>query len=539
MHSFKCHICEHVTTISKENPTEIFNPDSVLLAEIKEQEAKKKLGKIRVLIVDESKSFHHVLTEILESDGTVEVVGVAANGSEAFKLCNTLKPDLITLDVNMPVMGGNTTITHLMFSNPCPVVIISNLSNGTQGTIIDFLRIGAVDFLIKPQNDQDPEKTRQKFVKTITLASGAKTENFHHISAPKPIATQVKPAGHRDPCGQLAIILSGIGGYVELFKVFTRLPSGFEGTIVAIQTMPEELTRHLVSYINQISRIPVLPLGSGTQLLAGHCYIGTEDKTAFELEEREDGFYIKEQAMLHDSPASKMNFGGVTICSVADWFFGKRTLVLLSGADPGPLAGLRYFLHKNGKIIVQKPSTCMVSEHIEEVEQSGLADTTALAEEIVEVIIEQLNLSCAALAGSTKNRIGTDFSQKRRLQRIFFTLVTGPRVNLIVSDEPVEVMAAVVVNLSENGLRLVVNGDLYPLLPQMGQQMTIQSVTGDMDLDVLAGQKVEVRWVQDQLLGTYNAFGCVLVDTPDTTQQFLKEIVDVALLVHNDGLFSL
>ncbi len=534
LHSFKCRTCGHLITISKENPGDIIPPASALLNQINYKKPKNKSGVLRVLIVDDSKLFRRMFTQILESDGTLKVVGEAADGNEALDLNETLRPDLITLDVNMPIMGGTTTLKRFMLTTPCPVVIISNLSNRTQSTIIDFLRLGAVDFFLKPKNNQDPEKTQQRFIRTIQRAAGAQIGDFKRLRAPKPKPTQVKPAGHRTPCRQLSIIFSGAGGYAEIFKVFARLPSGFEGTVVVMQAMPEELTLPLVEYINQICRIPVLPIGPDTQLLAGHCYFGTSN-TRLVLQSQEDRFYLKAPR----TPDPQKNCSELILRTVAERFPGPLSLTLLSGADPGSLEGLQHFREKKGKIIIQKPSTCMVRKHVEEIKQAKLVDTEVTPEEIVEVFINQLGLPCVALSGNRQNKIGTDFTQKRRFQRIFFSMATGPRANLIISGSPAEEIVAVVMNLSEEGLVLMVSdgGDL--LLQSKNQEIQIKSIEGEPDLSFLAGEKAEVRWVLESSKIPNNWLGCMFTNIPDTARRYLNEVVHAALQEHNDKLSAI
>ena len=536
LHSFKCQRCDFLITISKGNPAGIMAPESALLAQIRDQEPENESRPLRVLIVDDSNFSRRMITQILESDGTVAVVGEAVNGSDALEQNEALRPDLITLDVNMPVMGGNMALKRFMLTIPCPVVIISSLSDRSQGAIIDFLRTGAVDFFMKPSSNQEPEKTRQRFIRTIQCAARTKVGNFKYLRAPKPVPTQVKPAGHRGPCRQLAIIFSGAGGYAELFKVFDRLPSGFGGTIVVMQAMPDELTIPLVGYINQICRIPVLPVGPDTQLRAGHCYIGT-DNIPLELNKQDDGFYLKPfgTPVTHDS---NENCSDLMLRSVAENFPGLLSLTLLSGADPGSLDGLRRFRAKNGKIIIQKPSTCMVSEHVEEIKQAGLADADVVPEEIVEIIAEHLNLPCVALSGNKKNIIGTSFIQQRRFQRIFFTMETGPRVYLSVPGSPTKEFVAVVMNLSEGGLGLVAKESIAPFLKNKDQQIQIKTIKGEPDLSFLAGEKAEVRWVLDTLQVPYRGFGCRFMNIPDSSRQCLREIVGAALQEHHDRLWG-
>ncbi len=538
-HSFHCRECDFLITISKEKPTEIISPDVALQNQLGTGGETDSSRKNRVLVVDDSKLFRRIITQILESDGTLEVVGEAADGNEALQLNQELKPDLITLDVNMPGMEGTSVLKRFMLTHPCPVVIVSNLSNRSQDTIIDFLRLGAVDFLVKPKHEQDPEEIRKYFVKTVRDASRARVEAFTRLIAPHAISTQIKPAGHSIPCRQLAIIVSGSGGIAELFHIFNRLPSGFDGTVIVLQTMPKELVSPLVGYMNQICRIPVLPIARDTPILAGQSYIGTTD-TVMEFQERDAEFYLTTQ---NDSPAASVSRQGVDILlrSVADRFPGLFTLTVLSGAKVCSLETLRYFKIKAGKILVKQPSTCMVRDQVEQVSEAGLMDAEAAPGSIVKTIIEHLHLECMPLPETTQRNIAPEFSQKRRHQRIYFTLQTGPQITIGIpgSSNTNTVLHARIMDLSEAGIGFIVARGVHDAMNlSTGDNVKILSVEGEPQLPLLAGVTAEIRWVMDTTEIPFAGYGGMFLDIAESLRLYLRKIVETALLAHQSVLFN-
>jgi len=536
-HSFRCRECDYLITISKEKPTEIISPDVALRNQLGAKEITAPIRKKRVLVVDDSKLFRRIIKQILESDGTLEVVGEAADGHEALQRNQELKPDLITLDVNMPGMGGASVLKRFMLTHPCPVVIVSNLSNRSQDTIIDFLRLGAVDFLVKPRHEQDPEEVRKNFVKTVHDASVARVEAFTRLFAPPSVPTQIKPAGHSIPCRQMALIVSGAGGIAELFHIFNRLPRGFDGTVIVIQTMPEELVAPLVAYMNQICRIPVLPIARETPILAGQCYIGTSD-TALELRERHAEFFL---TTANDNPAASARRQGLDtlLRSVADYFPGMFSLTVLSGAKACSLETLRYFKVKSGKIIVKQPSTCMVRDHVEEIGDAGLSDAEAAPGSIVKAIIEHLRLQCMPLPDDLQKKSVPEFFQKRRLQRIYFTLQTGPRITLGIpglSDENT-ILQAGVLDLSEAGIGFVVTGDdCDSTILKKGEKVKIVAVDGEPQLSLLAGVTAEIRWVMDTGAIPFTRYGGLHLEIAEPIRLHLRQLVDTALRAHQSAL---
>jgi chemotaxis response regulator CheB len=188
----------------------------------------------------------------------------------------------------------------------------------------------------------------------------------------------------------LSIIVSGAGGVAELFDIFNTLPSDFGGTVIVIQTMPEELLSPLIAYMNQICSIPVSPISLETPILAGQCYIGTSD-TVVELQENQTEFYLTRP---NETPMPGAGRQGVDMLlhSVADRFSGMFSLTLLSGTKACSLQTLHYFKAKLGSIIVKRPSTCMIGDYLEEIKEAGLSDAEAAPGSIVKTIIEHFCL---------------------------------------------------------------------------------------------------------------------------------------------------
>ncbi|MBM9614091.1 response regulator [Desulfobulbus rhabdoformis] len=385
-HSFHCQECNLLITISKERPSEIISPDVALknqLVAVTTAPTPKK----RILVVDDSKLFRRIIRDILESDGTMEVVGEASNGHEALQRNQELHPDLITLDVNMPGMGGTSALKRFMLTHPCPVVIISNLSNRSQETIIDFLRLGAVDFLVKPRHEQDPEEVRQHYLKTIHDAAKAHVEHFRLLSPPPPLENLIKKPANRVPCQRLAIIISGAGGIAELFPLLVKISSEFAGSLLVLQTMPSVLLAPLVHYMNQICRIQVVPLTSETPLLAGQCYLSTA--AGFTLQKHTNGIVLTMPDSFPASPGRRQGIDPL-IRSVVDHFAGTVSLNFFSGAKLCSLDTLRFFKAEHRKITIKHPLSCMLREALEEIEASGLADAVSPPESLLETIMEHL-----------------------------------------------------------------------------------------------------------------------------------------------------
>jgi two-component system chemotaxis response regulator CheB len=155
---------------------------------------------VRVLIVDDSPLMCRVLQELLTADEEISVVGVAHDGEEALKKIDELKPTLITLDVNMPVMDGGTALKHIMIKNPCPIVVISRLGSKPPENILDFLRLGAVDFLSKPKKSEEMGHHHQQLIERIKQAAKVRISNFKRVKSPKVRLEAKDSFGGQNPC---------------------------------------------------------------------------------------------------------------------------------------------------------------------------------------------------------------------------------------------------------------------------------------------------------------------------------------------------
>jgi len=397
-----------LATESEEKPESASLPDM-----------KPKVDKWRVLIVDDSSMMCKVLTRLLSACDLLEVIGVAQNGEEALEKINTLKPDVITLDVNMPVMGGSTALKHIMLKNPGPVVIISSIGHGGLQNIFDFLRLGAVDFIGKPVIATDMAAQEELLAQCICLAASAHVKNFQLVKAPPILSGEktgdIKTTNNQQPSlnhipytsPALIIINSGIGGYAELIRLVPQLNNTMRAVVIVIHTMPPEFVNPFCEYLNERSLADVVPLLSPhikdsesektgvppLMLKMGSCYIGTNqlglkmdiinDKYRLAIEAHEK----RPQDWQGKVQNQQENNFDRFLHTVANSFPGVIITVLLSGAQVGNLEGLRHIKAIDGWIISQKSDTCMVAAPLEKVLDEQLATLEASSSEIANMIL--------------------------------------------------------------------------------------------------------------------------------------------------------
>lgn len=238
---------------------------------------------VSVLIVDDSGFFRRRIKNVLEQDPEIKVVGEAGNGKEAIERVKELNPDVVSMDVQMPVMDGITAVREIMKIRPTPCLMFSTLTFEGAKATLDALEAGAVDFLPKKFEDinkgtEDGGKVLQERIKTIAKRGLrlAHTRSKDHVVAEKEKATAhstKKTATIRVSQFDIVAIGTSTGGPVALQKVLTSLPAQFPCPILLIQHMPPKFTTAFAERMNAISKIEVREAQDGDKLKPGVAYL--------------------------------------------------------------------------------------------------------------------------------------------------------------------------------------------------------------------------------------------------------------------------
>ena len=233
-------------------------------------------SRIKVLVVDDSALMRKLIPQILERDNTIEVVGTAMDGAFGLKKIEDLRPDVVTLDLQMPRMDGMETLRQIMRRHRVPVVIVSALS--TEGATATFkaLALGAVDFVAKPRDAASAhmDEIAEDLIRKIKIAAKTRVRNG---AARPPLADPpklLKPATRprKEPTKVVAIGVS-TGGPYALQYLLSQLPGNFPGSIVVVQHMPEGFTDMFARRLNECCAIDVKEAQSGDLLIAGRALI--------------------------------------------------------------------------------------------------------------------------------------------------------------------------------------------------------------------------------------------------------------------------
>ena len=334
----------------------------------------------RVMIVDDSRFIRKIVQEILQADPGIMVAGYATNGQEALAKIDELKPDLILLDWDMPVMKGSTTLMHIMIRSPCPVVILSGFVGGVGANPFDLLCLGGVDFLRKPQNNWRMDGRADDLVHRIKEASQIKFERIRRVKIPPPVVKDPAEETESRPGDFLTVLGASTGGSTDLIRVIPLLPEDLPSSWVVLHDMQQEAIGAFIDYLNRRSRIEVRPLESGSVLAEGICYV---HPATVPVELVRDG----DRAVLKIiSDLRGVNVLDHFLVSASRAMGKNLVAVLLSGGADRGSSGLRAVKQARGITVVQDPMSSMDPRMAEAALEEGVVDYQCPADVLAETL---------------------------------------------------------------------------------------------------------------------------------------------------------
>ena len=349
---------------------------------------------VRVLIVDDSGFFRRRLSEIINTDPRLSVVGMAQNGKEAIELVKELKPDVITMDIEMPVMDGITAVRKIMAIQSTPILMLSTWTTVGAKSTLDALDAGAVDYMPKQfkdiSNKQEivNQQICQRLVKiaksvqaqpsmTIKPRIKASTPSFSEqktkIIIPQPLPrTTASPSRVtvKQPL-KLVAIGTSTGGPVALQKVLTQLPASFPYPLLLIQHMPGTFTQSFAERLNEQCHIKVKQAEDGDLLQAGTAYLAPGG-----MQMLLKGMANKPKISIQTSPPSETYKPCIdlTFESIAKIYPKETLAIILTGMGSDGREGCRE-LRKNGTVIwAQDKASSTIYGMPDAVAKAGLTD---------------------------------------------------------------------------------------------------------------------------------------------------------------------
>ncbi len=359
---YKCEGCGETLTVRKDRQTaSLFSPERGEGRGGKGPDgASKAAAGSRVLVVDDSGIIRKALGRILEGGNILKVVGEAVNGEEALELIPQLDPDVVTLDINMPVMDGLTTLKHMMIKSPKPAVMISTLTLEGASVTFDALKYGAVDFIPKPSqlNGKELEEQKANIVRKVALAARVETGAIRFLrSGGKAEGDLELPMR---PPEAIFCLGSSEGGYSTLLKIVPGLRPDLPVAVLAVLYAEPTYVDAFARYLDDHSPMKVRRAKDKQGLLAGYCYLASGEEY-LTMENRKGRFFLRVTPNPFPGRRGAIN---MLMMTVAEAFGEKSAGAVLSGMGEDGVEGLREIVRQGGIGIVQDPRTCLCKDMV-------------------------------------------------------------------------------------------------------------------------------------------------------------------------------
>ena len=245
-------------------------------------------NKTRVLIVEDSAFMRKVLENIFSADPQLQIAGHAKDGREAVALAESLKPDVITMDINMPHVDGLQATAQIMTTNPRPIVVVSSESKEGASSTLKALELGAIEFVAKPSGaiDLDMQSVREELLRKVKMASKVRVvRTASRLAAtlqsgapapapvPRPAPAAHLPSAQGDQRFPVVVLAASTGGPATVMRLAPGFTKEFPGAVILVQHMPASFTRQYAAQLAEFTEIPVKEAENGETLQPGNFYI--------------------------------------------------------------------------------------------------------------------------------------------------------------------------------------------------------------------------------------------------------------------------
>ena len=323
---------------------------------------------INIIVIDDSAFMRKSLSMMLESDPEIKVVATAHNGKDGIEKIREFKPDLVTLDIEMPVMDGLTALGIIMKEMPLPVLMVSSLTTEGAQSTLDALALGAVDFIPKELSyvSLDIIKIKDDLLAKVKSIAQSRSLAFRLQRIKSTPVSELKPSNQSWKSQQAQIskknyrgLVIGIstGGPMALLQIIPKIPVNFPLGIAIVQHMPPRFTNSMAARLDGLSQVRVKEAESGDLLEPGKVLIAPGGK---HLQFEHNGSHIKAKITEEPKDTLYRPCADVMMKSAVEAINGPLIGLIMTGMGKDGLEGLKLIKKKGGVVVAQDEDSCVV-----------------------------------------------------------------------------------------------------------------------------------------------------------------------------------
>ncbi len=344
-------------------------------------------GKIKVLIIEDSFLMRKIISETIMSDPELDVVGTAKDGGEGLEKVKSLSPDIVTLDINIPVIDGITVLERIMAERPTRVIMFSAYSRTGASSTIKALQLGAVDFIAKPFGEVSVglDKLKDEIIAKIKTAMQIDLHKYVKAQGAQFPAAEAAPHA---AIKKLVVIGASTGGPKAVLDVMQNITPDLPAVFLIVQHMPKGFTMSFAERIAWQSGVRAKEAEEGDILLPGRAYVAPAG-SHMTVEKDRDQYRIR---LNQDPPVNFVRPAvDVTMLSVAETFGRNIIAVVLTGMGKDGLEGVRKIKNAGGRVIIQDEASSVVWGMPRAIFKAGLADEVLPVSKIPAAILNYIN----------------------------------------------------------------------------------------------------------------------------------------------------
>ncbi|TGG95955.1 chemotaxis response regulator protein-glutamate methylesterase [Natronospirillum operosum] len=344
---------------------------------------------ISVLVVDDSAFFRQQIVSMLKGHPELRVAGTASHGKEAVEQALKLKPDVITMDYEMPIMDGISAVREIMARQPTPILMFSSLTTSGARVTLDALDAGAVDYLPKFRESLSAnERLKQQLIEKLiaVVKRGGKGQPLSGTTAERTAPVERAPARQPrlSPRPELIMVGTSTGGPVALQKFLTQLPAGFDIPLLLIQHMPAAFTGPFAERLNRQCRIRVVEAQNNMALEPGLALLAPGGQQMM-LSSRERVKVLAGDDRLNYKPSVDLSFGS------AAKYYGNRVLaIVMTGMGADGREGARMLKKVGAPVWTQGSDSCVIDGMPAAIRKEGMSDADIPLDSMAQVLLKAL-----------------------------------------------------------------------------------------------------------------------------------------------------